>query len=204
MSNNNSSVLLALLLRLTSGGVTLGPTLSAISCAATLAVKHANARNGSIVPALANLPAAAPLIHPLFYDTESVEQGGLAAYRSAYNAGAAAIVGPARSAVSTTVSLLSAIDDIPTISYWSSSPALSDDVLYRTFSRTYPSDESPTPAAAEWLLGQGWTHISILYVGDSYGAGYRNALALAAHQRDSPSCTRKRFSMETRSPRAQP
>ena len=199
-----SQIPLALFLLLTSHGERLGASILAGMCGAVIAAKHVNARDGRIVSALAKLPANAPLINPLIYDTQSSEQGGLDAYRSAHLAGAAAIIGPSYSSIAAIISVLGNVDEKPIVSFWSSSPALSDDSRYQTFSRTFPSDESPTPAAAEWLLGQGWTHISILYVGDSYGAGYRNALALAAHQRDSPSCTRKRFSMETRSPRAQP
>ena len=43
----------------------------------------------------------------------------------------------------------------------------------RTFSRTFPSDIAPAPAVAEWIAGNGWRYISVLYVADSYAMGHR-------------------------------
>ena len=44
--------------------------------------------------------------------------------------GAQALVGAARSAVSMPLAMLSKIDQMPQCSYWSSSPSLSDTLLY--------------------------------------------------------------------------
>ena len=84
-----------------------------------------------------------------------------------------AVVGGASSRISTTVSPLFSADNIPQISYSSTSPTLSNKNIYRTFSRTIPSDLYQAKAIADILEHFKWTYISIVASDDEYG---RNGL----------------------------
>ena len=84
-----------------------------------------------------------------------------------------AVVGGASSRISTTVSTLFSADNIPQISYSSTSPTLSDKDIYRTFFRTIPSDLYQANAIADILEHFNWTYVSIVSSDDEYG---RNGL----------------------------
>ena len=133
---------LALLLRLTNSNSNLDDFWAGVGCLAILGVNDFNARNNSVVPELAggNLSSSSLQMSKVIFDTTSVGKGGIEAYRNALAASAHGVVGAARSAVSTLVANLGAVDKVPQISYWSSSPALSDKSIYSHFARTFPSD----------------------------------------------------------------
>lgn len=78
----NDTVTLPLFMRVTSSGVPLGFNWKVIGCMATLAVKHFNERNSSVVPELAGVSRDLQLSAPVF-DTQSVESGGIMNYRVA-------------------------------------------------------------------------------------------------------------------------
>ncbi len=84
-----------------------------------------------------------------------------------------AVVGGASSRISTTVSTLFSADNIPQISYSSTSPTLSNKNIYRTFFRTIPSDLHQAKAIADILGHFNWTYVSIVASDDEYG---RNGL----------------------------
>ena len=84
-----------------------------------------------------------------------------------------AVVGGASSRISTTVSPVFSIDNIPQISYSSTSPTLSEKKIYRTFLRTIPSDLYQAQAIADILEHFNWTYVSIIVSDDEYG---RNGL----------------------------
>jgi hypothetical protein len=136
--NNRTSLLGILHRRSNSDGGWLGPYWDGVSCAAVLAVRHANTRNGSVVPDLARLTRTN--INAYHRDTGSVPFSGIGSYRQLVWRGAHAVVGAARSAVSTPLAQLGAVDEMPMMSYWSSSPSLSDKSIYSHFARTFPSD----------------------------------------------------------------
>jgi len=115
----------ALLMRLTSGDTPLSDLWGGVACSALLAIEHANRGNGSIVPELARARTA-PALEALLYNTRSEPATGVRKYREARGAGAVAVVGPARSAVSQPLAYLGAEDSVPLVSHWSSSPDLSD------------------------------------------------------------------------------
>eukprot|EP00966_Prymnesium_polylepis_P313292 7239093-Prymnesium_polylepis.1 len=115
-------------------------------------------------------------MNKVVYDTTSVEAGGIRAYRSAINASADAIVGAARSAVSTPVSLLGAVDKMPQISYWSSSPTLADKNIYTHFARTYPSDAESGKFLMQSISHFGWKQLAVIYVQDVYAQGLVNEM----------------------------
>ena len=84
-----------------------------------------------------------------------------------------AIVGGASSRISISVSPLFSVDNIPQISYSSTSPSLSEKSKYRSFLRTIPSDVHQAKAIASILEYFNWTYVSIVVSDDEYG---RNGL----------------------------
>ena len=161
----------ALLMRLTSGDTPLSDLWGGVACSAMLAIEHANRGNGSIVPELAGARTE-PALEPLLYNTRSEPATGVRVYREARAAGAVAVVGPARSAVSQPLAYLGAEDSVPLVSHWSSSPDLSDQSLYPTFHRTFASDADSAAAIVTILKHFDWGHFSLLHVADLYAYGY--------------------------------
>lgn len=84
-----------------------------------------------------------------------------------------AIVGGASSRISATVSPLFSVDNIPQISYSSTSPSLSEKLRHRSFLRTIPSDVYQAKAIADILVYFNWTYVSVVVSDDEYG---RNGL----------------------------
>lgn len=80
-----------------------------------------------------------------------------------------AVVGGASSRISTTVSTVFSTDNIPQISYSSTSPTLSDKKVYTTFFRTIPSDIHQAKVIADILKHYNWTYVSIVASDNEYG-----------------------------------
>jgi hypothetical protein len=138
------TAMIGILHRLTASGQDLGSYWHGVSCAATLALRHANSRNGSVVAELANLTRTNFIMDGVDEDSQSTPLAGITAYRRLAARGAHAIVGPcvsgfqrrltslvrmltpkradrapvrrARSAVSTPTAQLGSIDRLPQIS----------------------------------------------------------------------------------------
>ena len=170
----STEAVVALLLRLSSGGASIG--WEDVGCASLLAVQQATARNASVVPALSTLSPGFAW-RALLYDTESTRRGGSQAFLSARAAGAHAMVGPARSSVAEIVSSLGGIYQTPTISYWAASPSLSDTTAFPFFARTYLSDTTSAGLLASVLYGgapfSDWYHVALLHVNDPWGNNFR-------------------------------
>ena len=169
-----SPQMVALIMRLTNEGAPMIPKWHGIACSALLALEHANNGNSSIVPELAggNDPPVLSQLH----DSGSVPRYGVDAYREAERTGTAAIVGPARSAVSLPLGYLGAVDGMPLVSYWSSSPSLAEQKNFPTFQRTYISDADAAGSMMAMVRHFGWLHFSLLYVADVYASGYAEAI----------------------------
>ena len=80
-----------------------------------------------------------------------------------------AVVGAASSAVSIKVSTLLSVDQIPEISYSSTSTSLSNKELYPSFLMTIPSDSFQALFIADVLHYFNWTYINVLASDDPYG-----------------------------------
>ena len=173
-----NSTIVALLMRLSASGTALSRDWQGIACSALGAIRHINEGNGSVVPELA-LGAHENLgwLSPLLYDTDSTAKGGIIAYRHARAMGASAFVGAARSAVVEPLAEIGNVDGLPMISYWATSPDLSE---YPYFSRSIPSDAEPGRYTPFVLQSFGWRHASVIHVADIYATGYRNALGIGA------------------------
>ena len=167
----------ALILRLTGHGKTLGDQWTAVSCAAVLAIAHSNQRDGRVVPEFAT-QAGEAILNMTVFDSMSDQRGSLSAYREAnrYHR-ISAIVGPARSASATVLSELCAVDYIPLISYWASAPELSSQ-RYQYFSRSFPTDGDTAETALRVMQSFGWKYISLIHTNDVYGIGYRQVMGL--------------------------
>ena len=79
------------------------------------------------------------------------------------------IIGAVASRVSIPVASLGRLFQVPQVSFASTSPILSNRETYTYFYRTVPPDNLQAQALIELVLHFNWTHISIVYVGDSYG-----------------------------------
>ena len=79
------------------------------------------------------------------------------------------IVGAAASRVSIPVASLGRLFQVPQVSYGSTSPILSNRETYSYFYRTVSPDNLQAQAIIDIVRHFNWTHISILYIGDSYG-----------------------------------
>ena len=173
---NASQPVLGLTLRLSDRGERLDSMWQKTACAAILAAKHANERDGSVVPEFADIPATAPALRLVVRDTDSTSYGAVAAFRAVREEGAWAIVGPARSHTSQYVSALARLDQLPIVSYWASATSLSNQQVNPYFSRSYPSDDMPTKNLVRLIANRNWRSFSMLRVQDLFGADWERAL----------------------------
>jgi hypothetical protein len=151
---------LGMIMPFTNNGVELeGIAWKQVTCGAKLAVSHVNSGDETIVPGLRALITNLQRLDSSIYDTGCImglgskhpfhschpaithmamarllcadsASPGLFSYRQMVQAGAHAMIGAARSAVSMPLAQLGALDVMPQCSYWSSSPSLSDTQLY--------------------------------------------------------------------------
>lgn len=81
----------------------------------------------------------------------------------------AGVVGPEPSYVSIPIASFFRIFQIPQVSYISTSPLLSNSVLYPYFLRTVPPDTTQAEVMIDILKTFGWTFTSVVYSSDAYG-----------------------------------
>ncbi|XP_034475768.1 metabotropic glutamate receptor 2 [Drosophila innubila] len=79
------------------------------------------------------------------------------------------VVGAASSVTSIQVANLLRLFRIPQVSYFSTSPELSNKQRFEYFSRTIPSDHYQVKAMVEIVKTMGWTYVSIIYEESNYG-----------------------------------
>ena len=92
------------------------------------------------------------------------------------------VVGPARSSQSMEIAPLTGALDILQLSYQSTSPALDNKRDYPRFGRTITSDAAIGAAVVELWVELNLTYGAVLYVSDSYGIGYAEAVLFAAQE----------------------
>lgn len=81
----------------------------------------------------------------------------------------AAVVGGAGSKISKAINYILAVDDIPQISYSSTSPSLSDKDNFPSFLRTIPPDYIQAQVMADLISYYGWTYVSTIATDEDYG-----------------------------------
>ncbi|XP_069954400.1 metabotropic glutamate receptor 3-like, partial [Cherax quadricarinatus] len=79
------------------------------------------------------------------------------------------VVGAASSVTSIQVANLLRLFKIPQVSFFSTSPELSNKQRFEYFSRTIPSDHYQVKAMVEIIRVLGWSYISIIYEESNYG-----------------------------------
>ncbi|XP_046678588.1 metabotropic glutamate receptor isoform X1 [Homalodisca vitripennis] len=79
------------------------------------------------------------------------------------------VVGAASSVTSIQVANLLRLFKIPQVSFWSTSPELSNKQRFEYFSRTIPSDHHQVKAMVEIVKRLGWSYVSIVYEESNYG-----------------------------------
>ncbi|XP_063888887.1 metabotropic glutamate receptor 3-like [Scylla paramamosain] len=79
------------------------------------------------------------------------------------------VVGAAYSVICIQVANLLRLFRIPQMSFFSTSPELSNKQRFEHFSRTIPSDHYQVKAMVEIMKKLGWSYISILYEESNYG-----------------------------------
>ena len=172
----------ALLMPITDGaGTPLSASWDAVSCAALLAVRHVNARDGRAVTELGAWPDDGFQLGQVLLDTTTEPRRAMEAYKAAREAGVHAIVGPAHSRLSRYIAFDAGFDSIPQLSYWSSDSALSDREMYPSFGRAiYSNQQTGTLLAAAIRANFGWRHVGVLHLSDEYGRDLASSFALAS------------------------
>ena len=172
---------IGLLLRLTDASVDLGTEPRVAACAALLAARHATERNGGVVPELATLSHGF-FMHMRLADMSSDAPTAIEAYRSAETAGVDGIIDGASSAVNVHLAQLGALDALPQLSYYSSSPGLSN-AAYSHFGRTYISDNVSAEVLAREISTFDWKYMGVLHLRDPWASTYADYLAVSAAER---------------------
>ena len=162
---------MSLIMSMTSGGSEISNSFRQLGCGPMAAARHINDGVNTVVPTLLDLVPSGT-VDARMYDSELLETSSIEAYREGLANGGQVFVGAARSAVTTILSMLAGVDDIPGCSYWSSSPALSNKALYPTFGRTYPSDAVTTQALPQLIAQYGWSSIAVVHTNDAYANAY--------------------------------
>lgn len=90
------------------------------------------------------------------------------------------VIGPPRSKETVPVANLLNLFKVPQISYFATTPELSDNVKYKYFKRTVPSDMYQARALVSILSSLGWEYVSIIYEDSNYGVeGYTQIMEAA-------------------------
>jgi len=106
---------------------------------------------------------------------------------------AVAIVGPNSSSSSKAIHSVAAVYGMPYISYASTSPELSDKVMYPQLFRVCPPDPLQAQAIVAFLVESKFERIVLMNTRDSYGSGGATAVEAAATQAGIKILTKEEF-----------
>ena len=152
----------------------------AVAVTALAAAADFNARNGTFAPALASEQMAAcdKQMEITMLDSESTGQMALEALFGSglFTDPPHVVIGAALSAVNSVTAVPTGALEIPQISYWSTSPKLSDKELYPRFMRTIPDDTIIAQAMCELVQGFGYDFLAVIAIDDTWGQGLSDAL----------------------------
>ncbi|XP_068129503.1 extracellular calcium-sensing receptor-like [Hyperolius riggenbachi] len=90
-------------------------------------------------------------------------------YRCLLDSPLSAILGPSISTQSMTIAHILGLSRLPQISWWSTSPLLSNRKRFPSFFRTVPSDTFQSSAIAQLVMYFGWSWIGLVASDDDYG-----------------------------------
>ena len=160
---------LGMFYRETSSGTKMADTWASVQWSGLTAVKDWNEKDGRVLPFLAtakdtNCGGGLELNVQYLLDTQSTGTGTVESYRSMSSDLPDGIVGPARSACSTTAAMLGGIDKVPQISYWSTSSDLDDQGDFPYFMRTIPDDGKIAIGVADFMKQNDYDTVAVIYV----------------------------------------
>merc|ERR1712023_100757 len=160
-------------MRFTSASLNdIGDQWRAVAVSALLAAKHFNQRNATLLPAFGNLAGCSVKINvSAVENTASDPATSVNAYLAGTQAGQCSatqnrwhmFIGAARSACSTPTAMLGALQGIPQVSYWSTSPDL-DSTEYPYFSRVIPPDTATSKALVAFIRQNNWRNVGMQYI----------------------------------------
>lgn len=160
----------------------LGTLSTTKAAAAVIAAQHCQERNDLVIKELGPdyMAGCESLDFGVTgWDTRSVQSVAVKSYLAGTTSTTDAsnfIIGTPRSLTSLPVSILANVNKIPMISYWATSPDFDENSIHEQFLRTIPSDSSTATAVADLFDEYGLGHAGMLYVDDTYGDGFREAL----------------------------
>jgi ABC-type branched-subunit amino acid transport system substrate-binding protein len=146
-----------------------------------LAAYHFNYRNPIILPIL-NQPPLSFSTCPITIQITGMCDGQCITRRSfrhlaEYQFQTHAVVGPICSGDAGPFSIgADVLGGFPVLSYWASSPRLSDKSLYQKFARTNPSDSAKSIATVAFLKALHYRRVAVLYQNDEFGQGMAQAM----------------------------
>jgi len=149
-----------------------------------LAARHFNERDGSIVPAFADLGDCNIKMNVTAVDYMPVDCDGAteAFLRGVQETGYAwkAIVGAGNSLCTVPITVVSSHFGAAQVGYASTSPNFDSKSLFPHYARTIASDASTSEAIASYVHSMGWRRIGVLADRTAYGTVYAQELTLAA------------------------
>ena len=145
-----------------------------------MAIKHANARDATIVSEFASLQKTYTAVST---DSGTSEAGTIAAYRSCVAAGVKGIVGPALSRTNVIAGYVGGLDQIVNMGYWTSSPTLTDSVTFPYLAtRSYHSDTVRASKLIETFNLFNLTNFGIINTDDAWANAFVSLIRLAAEE----------------------
>ena len=124
-----------------------------LAAGAGLAAEMFNRRDGRVVAEFGELECGHRL-QVTYHNTFTLPFETISRYRESFEY-LDATVGPSRSVCAMPMAVNSALDEIPQVSYWATSPDLDVKGTYPYFMRTIPSDSATALAASDFLAAQG-------------------------------------------------
>ena len=96
----------------------------------------------------------------------------------------AGVIGAYRSAVTSPLAILTGVNEIPQISYASTSTDFDVKEQYPLFGRTIQSSTGEAQVALDFFETLGATHVGVLFVTDAFGSALQKAFQDAASEKD--------------------
>jgi hypothetical protein len=92
------------------------------------------------------------------------------------------IMGPCWSSVAKPAAIVAAHLDLAILGNSASSPELSNDELYPTFSRVYPADDAAGKVMAQMVYDFGFRKVAVIARNDAWGTGISTSFSVAANE----------------------
>ncbi|XP_069073060.1 extracellular calcium-sensing receptor-like [Pleurodeles waltl] len=90
-------------------------------------------------------------------------------YRCQHKSPLLAVIGESRSTSSISMARVLGLNKLPQVSYFSTSPLLSNKIQFPSFFRTIPNDNAQTQGLTQLVLHFGWTWVGVISTDDDYG-----------------------------------